>query len=191
MPRFILASRSPYRLQLLRDAGYAVESVPSEIVEPELSGGDDLNLRLMSLAQAKVEAVARTGAAGLILGADTVGSVAGKIYGKPADREEALVMLQAISGTTHDVLTGWCLLRTADRLFLSGVERTTIHMRPWASEEFKSYLDSEDWIGKSGAYGLQLPVDPFVIQIEGSRSSVVGVPLERLRAVIDEFGLLE
>src|SRR6185295_5070489 len=100
-------------------------------------------------------------------------------------------MLLAISGTTHEVLTGWCLLRTADRLFLSGVERTTIHMRPWTSAEIESYLDSGQWIGKSGAYGLQLPVDPFVVRIEGSRSSVIGVPLERLRAVIDEFNLLE
>jgi septum formation protein len=64
-------------------------------------------------------------------------------------------------------------------------------MRPWTSAELEGYLDSGEWIGKSGAYGLQLPVDPFVIQIEGSRSSVIGVPLERLRGVIDEFGLLD
>lgn len=187
----ILASRSPHRLQLLRDAGYVVESVPSDVVEPELTEGANLDLQLMSLAQAKVAAVARTGAAGLILGADTVGSVAGRIYGKPADREEALAMLLAISGTTHEVLTGWCLLRTADLLFLSGVERTTIQMRPWTAAEIEGYLDSGKWIGKSGAYGLELPVDPFVARIEGSRSSVIGVPLERLRAVIDEFGLLD
>jgi len=190
MPRFILASRSPHRLQLLRDAGYEVESIPSDFVARDLPCGADLDLKLISLAQAKVEAVARTGAEGLILGADTVGLVVGRIYGKPADRHEARAMLEAISGTTHDVLTGWCLLRTADQLFLSGVERTLIHMRPWTAAELDTYLDSGEWINKSGAYGLQLPFDPFVDKIEGSASSVIGVPLERLRAVIEEFGLL-
>lgn len=190
MPRFILASASPHRLQLLREAGYEVEAVPSGFVEPDFVGGDDLNLRLLSLAQAKAEAVARSGLEGIILGADTVGTVAGKIFGKPGSRDEAREMLSAISGTTHAVLTGWCLLRTIDWLFFSGVETTTIHMRPWSTTELEAYLDSGEWIGKSGAYGLQLPTDPFVERIEGSPFSVVGVPLERLQAVIDEFSLL-
>jgi septum formation protein len=191
MARLILASRSPHRLQLLRDAGYTVESIPSDVAEPELTSGEGLRLRLLGLAQTKVEAVARTGAEGLILGADTVGCVAGQVFGKPADRNDALRMLQTISGTTHEVLTGWCLLRTADRLFLSGVERTVIHMRSWTAQELEAYLDSRQWVEKSGAYGLETPVDPFVDRIEGSPSSVIGVPLERLQAVIDEFGLLK
>lgn len=187
MTRLILASRSPYRLELLRDAGFEVEAAPAEIVEPDPASFDDLDAGLLHVAQFKALAVARQGKQGLILAADTVGCVSGQVFGKPADREEARRMLLAISGVSHAVLTGWCLLRTADGLMLSGVERTAIVMRLWSDAELTAYLDSGDWIGKSGAYGLQLPVDPFVKRIEGSASNVVGVPLERLKQVLKEF----
>src|SRR5262245_44686789 len=139
----------------------------------------------------KARAVAEGGAQGLILGADTVGHVRGEIFGKPVDRADALRMLQAISGTVHEVVTGWCLFRTRDRVQISGVERTVITMRPWREDELRSYLDSGAWIGKSGAYGLQLPRDPFVTHIAGSSSNVIGIPLERLAQVIAELGLDE
>lgn len=96
-------------------------------------------------------------------------------------------MLRAIAGTTHSVLTGWCVLRTKDDLFLSGVEATTIEMRPWSEDEINAYLDSNEWVGKSGAYGLQLPNDPFVTRIEGSAANVIGLPLERLTRLFAEF----
>jgi len=111
----------------------------------------------------------------------------GEVLGKPVDRADALRMLQAISGTVHEVLTGWCLLRTRDQLQISGVEMTTIAMRRWTESEFSSYLDSREWLGKSGAYGLQLPNDPFVTHLAGSASNVVGIPIERLQQVLAEF----
>jgi septum formation protein len=187
MTRLILASRSPYRLELLREAGFEVEAAPAEIVEPDPAGFDDLEAGLLHVAQAKALAVARQGKRGLILAADTVGHVDGQVFGKPADRDAARQMLLAISGTSHAVLTGWCLLRTDDGLFVGGVERTAIVMRDWTQAELTAYLDSGEWIGKSGAYGLKLPVDPFVQRIEGSASNVVGVPLERLKQVLGEF----
>jgi septum formation protein len=188
--RLILASESPYRLQLLRDAGYDVAAIASRVPEPDLALFPDLETGLLSLAQMKARAVQATGAAGLILAADTVSLVAGKILGKPADRIEARAMLESLSGTTHDVLTGWCLLRTRDRLTLGGVERTTITMRAWQADEVAAYLDSGEWEGKCGAYGLQLPEDPFVTQIAGSKANVIGLPLERLQAVLAEFATL-
>jgi septum formation protein len=99
-------------------------------------------------------------------------------------------MLQAISGTTHEVLTGWCLLRTRDQLQISSIERTTVTMRAWTADEFAKYLDSGAWIGKCGAYGLELPQDPFVTSVIGSAANVIGVPLERLEQVLAEFKLL-
>jgi septum formation protein len=134
--------------------------------------------------------VARGGAQGLILGADTVGLAGGRVFGKPGDRADARRMLEAISGTVHEVLTGWCLFRTRDQLQIAGVERTTVTMRSWTPDEFEAYLDSGEWIGKSGAYGLSLPHDPFVTRVAGSPSNVIGVPLERLARVIAEFKLL-
>jgi septum formation protein len=98
-------------------------------------------------------------------------------------------MLQAISGTVHEVLTGWYLLRTRDQFHVAGVDSTTITMRTWTQDELEAYLDSGAWIGKSGAYGLQLPHDPFVTSIAGSASNVIGIPLEQLTNVIAESGL--
>lgn len=187
MVRLILASQSTYRRDLLESAGYDVEVIAAGIDEPDLSGCIDLEAGLVHVAQLKAFTVARRGKSGLILAADTVGHVHGQVFGKPADRSDALRMLQAISGTTHDVLTGWCLLRTRDGFLVSGVERTVITMRPWSDAEFTAYLDGGEWIGKCGAYGLQWPNDPFVTKIEGSPSNVIGVPLERLKAILGEL----
>lgn len=189
MPHLILASQSVHRLELLRSAGYDVTAVAPGVAEPDLRTFPDLDAGLIHVAGLKARAVARRGAQGLILAADTVGHVRGQIFGKPVDRADALRMLQAISGTVHEVLTGWCLFRTRDQLQTSGAERTIITMRPWKEGEFQMYLDSGAWIGKCGAYGLELPRDPFVTHIAGSSSNVIGVPLERLAQVIAEFGL--
>jgi septum formation protein len=149
--------------------------MPARIVEPDLSRCADLRAELQAAACAKAEEVAARGVRGLIFAADTIGHVEGRVFGKPADRDEAERMLRAISGTTHEVLTGWCLLRTADGRRLAG------------ESELAAYLDGGQWIGKSGAYGLQLPADPFVTRLDGSATNVVGVPLERLREALDRL----
>lgn len=187
MISLILASQSTYRLQLLSDAGYDVQAWVSGIVEPDPHLFSDPEAAVSHLAQLKARAVRSQGARGLVLGADTVGLVGGKIFGKPQDCDDARRMLSAISGTTHEVLTGWCLLRTRDELCLSGLERTRIVMRVWTDAELERYLDSREWEGKCGAYGLQLPIDPFVTRIEGSAANVIGVPLERIAEVLAEF----
>ncbi len=189
MPRLILASQSLYRLQLLRDAGYEVEAVPAGVVEPSLEEATDLDAALAHIASLKARAVWKRGAEGLILAADTVGYAGGRVFGKPRDRADARRMLEAISGTVHEVLTGWCLFRTADQLQRAGVERTTITMRRWSEKELDAYLNGGEWVDKCGAYGLQLPDDPFVLRIDGSASNVIGIPLERLAQVLSELGL--
>jgi septum formation protein len=96
-------------------------------------------------------------------------------------------MLQILSGSEHEVLTGWCLLRTSDGLIWSSVETTSITMRTWTDSEIQDYLDSGEWEGKCGAYGLQLPRDPFVTEMRGSPSNVIGIPLEALDRIWIEF----
>ncbi|MCY2969001.1 MAG: Maf family protein, partial [Planctomycetota bacterium] len=135
MPRLILASQSEYRLQLLRDAGYEVRAVAAQIDEPDPLSLGDLRSGLIHIAQRKARTVLQRGTTGLILAADTVGHVAGQIFGKPIDRDDAERMLRSISGVSHEVLTGWCLLRTRDELVVSGCEATVIRMRPWSEEE--------------------------------------------------------
>jgi septum formation protein len=187
MQQLVLASQSPDRLQLLRSAGYEVTVFPADIDEPDPASFPDLDAGLIHIATLKARAVQTRGATGLILAADTVGVVTDRIFGKPRDRSDAQRMLTAISGSVHEVYTGWCLLRTRDQLHLTGCERTTITMRAWTDAEMQAYLDSGQWLGKSGAYGLQLPNDPFVDHIAGSTSNVIGIPLERLAAVLAEL----
>jgi septum formation protein len=189
MTRLILASQSPDRLQLLRIAGYEVVAIPADIPEPDLAAFAELEAGLMHIAMLKARAARSKGAVGLILGADTVGVFAGQVFGKPARRTDARRMLTAISGTVHQVFTGWCLLRTRDQLHVTGVECTKVTMRDWSADEVEAYLDSGAWIGKSGAYGLQFPHDPFVTNVTGSTSNVIGIPLERLAEVLNEMPL--
>jgi septum formation protein len=187
MARLILASRSPDRLKLLCDAGFEVDAVSADVAEPDPAGFTNLDAGLFHIAHLKAQAVARRGVQGVILAADTVGFVGGRVFGKPADRIEAEKMLRAISGTVHEVRTGWCLLRTRDDLVIGGVERTEIEMRRWTEPELTAYLDHGDWVGRSGAYRIQLPADPFVTRIAGCATNVVGVPIERLQELFAEF----
>lgn len=183
----ILASGSASRKQLLENAGYRVTAVVSGIDEPDLAGFPDLHAGLIYLAHLKARAVQQQGKSGLILAADTVSLTDQSILGKPRDLDDARHMLHQLSGSKHAVLTGFCLLRTTDGLTWSGVEQTSIIMRQWTAAEIQAYLDSGEWEGKCGAYGLQLPEDPFITEMQGSASNVIGVPLERLAAIFDEF----
>lgn len=181
--RIILASGSPYRLELLRNAGYDVTACPSEIPEPEFSDGPDLETQLQDLALQKARAVAQRVVQGLILGADTLSLVDGHVLGKPEDVHQAREMLLKLAGTTHEVVTAYAILRSWDGKFLTGVERTRLQFRPWHPGELQHYLESGEWAGKCGAYGLRWPDDPLVISLTGSVSNVIGLPLERLAAL--------
>jgi septum formation protein len=185
--RLILASQSRARRELLEQAGFDVDVIPSGIDEPDLTGFPDLEAALQYLALWKAHTVRDRGAVGTILACDTVSLVNGELLGKPTDRDDACRMLRLLSGSTHDVLTGWCLLRTSDAIGFVGVENTTITMRPWTEIEIASYLDSGEWEGRCGGYGLELPRDPFVIDIRGSAANVIGIPLERVQQALAEF----
>jgi septum formation protein len=187
MQHLILAGGSVSRKHLLENAGYRVTAVVSGVTEPDLAEFPDLGAGLIYLAQLKARAVERRGYSGLVLGADTVSLTSSSILGKPRDIDDAAKMLRQLSGSTHSVLTGFCLLRTTDGLALSGVERTEITMRPWTEMELIAYLKRGEWEGKCGAYGLELPHDPFVTHMQGSASNVIGVPLERLASLLSEF----
>jgi septum formation protein len=162
---------------------------PTGIPEPEPLEFGDLRTGLAVLALMKARAALRQGAQGLILACDTVGHAENEVLQKPLDRADAERMLRRISDEEHEVLTGWCLLRSDEDLATTGVVSTRIAMRPWTESELAAYLDSGDWQGKCGAYGLQTLEnlelrDPFVTRIVGSASNVIGVPLERIAEVL-------
>lgn len=183
-PKLILASGSPYRLELLLEAGIRAEPDPSNIPEPDLATFPDLAAGLIYLALSKANAVAPRHPGNLILAADSVSRVGDDLLGKPIDRTDAERMLRQMSGIHHEVWTGWVLV-SADRSFtVSGVDRTSIHFRNWMEAELAQYLDSGEWEGKCGAYGLRWPNDPMVESLEGSVSNVIGLPMEQIQSVL-------
>jgi septum formation protein len=186
MTRLILASASPRRRSLLERAGIAFEVDPSDIPEPEPTGPVDPAEYAADLAWRKARAVAMRRGSGLILGADTVCEVGGQILNKPSDRDDADRMLRLQEGRDTRVLTAICLYRADHHEWLGAVETSVVRCRVLADDERAAYLDSGQWRGKAGGYGLQ-DEDPFVTIASGSWSNVVGLPVERLTALLRDF----
>lgn len=184
----ILASASPRRADLLRELGYTFTIVPASVPEPDLTGtalSPAEQAEVSSFFKAAVVATQHPDA--IVLGADTIAAAEGRVFGKAVDVDHAREILTALAGTTHEVITGVTLLspHSPNRLITHAVTKVTMHTL--SESEMTSYLDSEMWQGKAGAYGIQEHDDPFVARIDGSFSNVVGLPtelIERLFAAI-------
>ncbi len=173
----VLASSSPRRKELLKEAGIAFEPVDPPVAEPVHLGGEvSPARRAEALAYFKARAVADHHPGSLVLGADTVVSVDGRLLGKPADADDARRMLRVLSGTRQAVITGVALLGAGRRSIAS--ETTFVTMRDISEEELEDYIASGEWEGKAGAYAIQETADRFVTGLEGSFSNVVGLPME-------------
>lgn len=182
----ILASASPRRRQLLTEAGYAFEVDPSHVDEPEPDSNTPVTDYVSWLAWRKASSVATRRKTGLILGADTSCAVDGIILNKPVDRADAEWMIRLQEGREIEVVTGICLYRADLMEWVGAVEVTVCSCRPLTDEERLEHLDSGLWEGKAGAYGVQ-DDDPFVTVVRGSWSNVVGLPMERLAALLGEY----
>lgn len=188
-PFLILASGSLRRSQLLAEAGYRFEVEVPQVEEPEPGPNADPVAYVAHLAWRKAAAVAARRGAGLILAADTVCAVHGHILGKPRDRDDADRMIRLQEGRDSDVLTGLCLVRADRQEWVGAVERSVCRFRPLRDEERSAHLDGGAWIGKAGAYGIQ-DNDAFVCIVRGSRSNVVGLPMERLEELLGRYPAL-
>jgi septum formation protein len=189
-PRLILASASPRRRELLTEAGYEFEVDASGVDEPEPVSGVSPADYAAELAWRKARAVAGRRSAGLILAADTVCSVGGIILNKPVDRADAERMIRLQEGHDTEVISGICLYRAGQYEWLGAVELSVVRFKRLENDERESYLDSGRWEGKSGAYGVQ-DQDPFVSVVSGSFSNVVGLPMERLAALLEAYARLQ
>lgn len=184
----ILASKSPRRAQLMREAGYQFQLADPPIPEPhELHPHVDPASYAESLAYFKAHSLSDAFPDQVILGADTIASCDGEIIGKPDNREHAGQILRKLSGTTHEVITGLALLLPIqDRRVLRHAV-STVRVRTLSDEMIENYLDTGAWQGKAGAYGIQDQNDPFVDKMTGSFTNVVGLPLELLSEVFEAW----
>ncbi|CAN5317405.1 Maf family protein [soil metagenome] len=185
MSRLILASASPRRRQLLEDRlGLAVQVVPADIDEAAKHGEAPAAM-VQRLARRKVAAV-EAGPDDLVVAADTVVIADGEVLGKPEDANKARFMLQALSGREHSVLTGVAVRLGAKQA--SGVDRTKVRFRRLTQAEIQWYVDTGEPLDKAGAYGIQGLGGMFVEHLEGSETSVIGLPLGRLAVLVQSVG---
>lgn len=191
MFRLILASNSPRRRELLRNAGFQFDVRPSGIEENRLPGEspEDFARRL---ARDKARDVARQSAPGsLVLGADTVVAINGEILEKPVDAADAARMLRMLSGQTHRVITGVCLVRVPEAVLAWTHETTLVTFRNLTEEEIGSYIESGEPFDKAGGYAIQGLASRFVPRIEGCYFNVVGLPIPLVYEILRSIGLKE
>ena len=187
-PRLILASASPRRLDLLREAGYEFEVDPANIDEENVPPNLLPAQVAVRLADAKALAVAQRHPQDVVLAADTVVAFGDMLLGKPADPNHATRMLTLLSGTTHIVITGVCVIHQAANFHKSMRSMSAVRMRFLTKEEIEAYVASGGWQGKAGGYGIQDP-DPFVTRISGSQSNIVGLPMNVAKQLLTEAGI--
>lgn len=180
----VLASSSPRRADLLREAGYRFRVRPSEVEEPPYDHFLSAEAYAVHAAWLKARHVA-TFEKGWILGADTVVASGSRILGKARDRAHAEEILRTLMGTRHECITGVCLFLGGGGPAIVDSVATVVEMKRLAEGELHQFLDSGSWEGKAGAYGIQDKDDPLVRVVEGSWSNVVGLPLERLATIFE------
>ncbi len=185
--QFVLASQSPRRRQLLHEAGYRFEEVPSEI--DEISSAH-LSLGEITLANAtrKAFAVAGQRRGQLVLAADTLVILGRTIFGKPRNREEARTVLLKLSGKTHHVGTAvW--LGYGRKRFATFTVWSAVRLRRLNEESIEAYFERINPLDKAGAYAAQEHGSDVIASVEGSFSNVVGLPLEQTVAALSAFGI--
>jgi nucleoside triphosphate pyrophosphatase len=189
--KLILASSSPRRAEILRQAGIAFEIRATEIDETALPG-EPAQAMVARLAEAKARAAAAQIDAGprgcIVVGADTTVELDGEILGKPHDSASAREVLAKLSGRTHHVLTGIFLLRLPGGATQAAVENSAVTFSPLDESEIDAYVATGEPLGKAGAYAIQGIAGRYIPRIEGCYFNVVGLPLGRLYALLRELG---
>ena len=170
----VLASSSPRRSELLRQAGIPFVVRPASDVNEAPRPHEAPEDYVRRLAEEKARTVA-AGPGEVVLGADTTVVIDGRILGKPADHEDAARMLETLSGRRHEVLTGICL-RAANRTVTDWAS-TQVWFTELSAEEIAQYVASGEPMDKAGAYAIQGGAAKFVERIDGDYSNVVGLPV--------------
>ena len=175
--RLILASASPRRKEILASAGLNFEVCPSAIDEAPLAGEPPED-HARRVARDKALSVAAQSTAGaLVLGADTIVVADEEILGKPRDAADAARMLRILSGVSHQVITGICLVRSSAEVVALTHETTSVTFRDLDDDEISNYVASGEPLDKAGAYGIQGLASKFVTRVEGCYFNVVGLPV--------------
>lgn len=179
--RFILASKSPRRKEILQNIGLDFEIIPavgeevSEEIEPEKYAA--------GLAFEKAEEVWSNNRKSLVIGADTIVVCDNEILGKPANSEQAVNFLEMLSGRSHRVITGVAICSENIRAYDFSV--TKVFFRDLSETEIRKYIQSMEWTDKAGAYGIQGHASLFIEKIDGCYFNVVGFPVNTFYSLLE------
>jgi septum formation protein len=188
--RLTLASASPRRAGLLKAWGYAFEALDPAVSEEGVKASSPTRL-VELLAETKAKAARRKIKSGVILAADTVVAIQDRVYGKPADVPHAAEILRALSGKSHAVITGVCVMDARTGKASTAHAVSHLKMKPLTEKEIGGYIASGEPMGKAGAYGIQGETgDRWVTLEEGSRTNVVGLPEELVRPMLEAAGVV-
>ncbi len=186
VPRFVLASASPARLQTLRAAGVRAEVAVSGVDESRVSGSP--GEVALTLAVRKAEAVAGGWPDSLVLGCDSVLELDGQAHGKPRDAAEAAARWQRMRGRSGVLHTGHCLIDTAAGQQSAALASTVVHFGDLTDEEITAYVGTGEPLRVAGAFTVDGLGGAFVERIEGDYHTVVGLSLPLLRRLLAELG---
>ncbi len=186
--RLVLASQSPRRHQLMTQAGFEFEvMLPSETAECGICSRESTPELVARLAYQKAMDVApRVTSTAVIVACDTVADIMGRVLGKPEDRRHAEEMIRLLSGRRHSVYSGLCVLPVPGGEPDVRVEKSELDMARLTDDQITSYLDSEAWAGKSGAFGYQ-DNHPWLKLVSGTADNVVGLPVATLRDMLSNL----
>jgi septum formation protein len=188
VPRFVLASASPRRRQLLEEAGYEFDVISPPIAEVS---PDWLTIRELTVCNAtrKAWSVAQSLPGAVVLGADTLVMIDDQVLGKPANFSDAMQILRRLSGRSHAVWTAVCICHLALGKSQSFCAASRVEFRDLTDEAIRSYLAKVDPLDKAGAYAAQGHGREIIKRIEGSYSNVVGLPMETTMRMLRTFGV--
>jgi septum formation protein len=186
---FVLASASPRRVELLRQAGYSFEVRPAEIAEVTSSDLSPVELTSWN-ALRKARHVATGIPQAVVLGADTVVSLGEKVFGKPASLALAKEMIRELRGRTHTVTTAYCLICAEQGRSFLGYERTLVTLKLLSDVEIDAYHAMISPLDKAGAYAAQTSPERIITKVEGLYSTVVGLPVEELEGPLARFSVV-
>lgn len=189
--KIILASSSPRRAEILRQAEIPFEALTTNSDESRRAGESPVEL-VLRLAEAKARAAAsQVSGPAIVLGADTEVVVDGDVLGKPTSVDDARAMLRRLSGRVHDVITGLALIQMPEDILRAEHEATRVAFATLSEEEIAGYVATGEPFDKAGAYAIQGIGGRYIARIEGCYFNVMGLPLARLYRMLRELGWKE
>jgi septum formation protein len=191
-PQIVLASGSPRRKEMLEKLGIEIAVIPSNAAEDELPGETpEEHVVRLSIDKAKEVAEREDVAGHWFIGSDTIVLQNKNILGKPTDNENAAEMLRSLSGSEHQVLSGYAIIDRQTREIVADVVATDVRFRQLTESEIAGYIASGEPMDKAGAYAIQGMGGVFVESINGSYNNVVGMPLCQVVEILKQMGAVK